>query len=298
MSTRLLSLGCIDNTVYCIQCGERGGFTPQQVWIYLSSTTVYISLVGELCGVCWRLNEGWPRSPRPLLRRPFVQQCSVAVFGATVVSPCAVQYSTAQWGWQSAGWRCSSAVQQCSSAAWQCSERSTAVQQCSEHNSPQYGAVRHSTALYATVQRYGSAEVQCTARKCSSPRYGNAFCSVAWLGGTQCCAVRRGTLCSTVQSSTARLSAWQHGAAQPSTARCCTARTLSVSHSAVHPVAFGPGCGPCPGLVRGRGAGVSGFSRDTSSTVGLAPWPAGVPGWGGVSGITYDTIDSEEPSSR
>jgi hypothetical protein len=42
----------------------------------------------------------------------------------------------------------------------------------------------------------------------------------------------------------------------------------------------------------------SGGPRDTSSAVGLAPWPAGVPGWGGVSGITYDTIDSEEPSSR
>jgi hypothetical protein len=65
-----------------------------------------------------------------------------------------------------------------------------------------------------------------------------------------------------------------------------------MSYSSVHSVAFGPGCGPCPGLVRGRGAGVSGFSRDTSSAVELAPWPAGVPGWGAVSGITFDTIAS------
>jgi hypothetical protein len=43
---------------------------------------------------------------------------------------------------------------------------------------------------------------------------------------------------------------------------------------------------------------VSGISRDTSSAVELAPWPARVPRWGMVSCISYDTIVSEEPSSR
>ena len=116
----------------------------------------------------------------------------------------------------------------------------------------------------------------------STPRLGAAWRSAQQSGTVRCCAARP-AWCRAVRHGAVLISCLffptQFGARFHLDEHVLPGRGREdgrvASVSAVHPEAFGPGCGPCPGLVRGRGAVVSGISCGTSFAGELAPWPAG-----------------------